>query len=191
MLVLVAERGYAATTVPGVIAAARVSRNAFYAFFTDKADCFLALCMRDLDDVIETVNAAAASRADWIDALRFSVKAYLKWWQDRPLFTRAYFMELPLVGERASDQRERGSARFEQMFRAMGARARREQPGLPPLPEAVPRLLVLANTEYIASEVRAGRVAGLTGTQDDLIFLDVKMLSDDATAARAMERQRA
>ena len=44
MLETVAERGYEATTVPDVVARARVSRNAFYEFFDDKIDCFIAAC---------------------------------------------------------------------------------------------------------------------------------------------------
>ena len=42
MLETVAEQGYEATTVPRVVARARVSRNAFYEFFDDKTSCFIA-----------------------------------------------------------------------------------------------------------------------------------------------------
>ena len=55
MLECVADRGYEATTVPGVVAAAKVSRNAFYALFADKADCFLALCDELAGEVLESM----------------------------------------------------------------------------------------------------------------------------------------
>src|SRR4051794_39803140 len=51
MLDCVGENGYEATTVPAVVARARVSRNAFYALFDDKTDCFLAVC----DDLAKEV----------------------------------------------------------------------------------------------------------------------------------------
>ena len=41
---LVGEYGYESTTVPQVIKAARVSTATFYRFFSDKVDCFIALC---------------------------------------------------------------------------------------------------------------------------------------------------
>ena len=42
MLDCVAERGYPATTVGDVVAAARCSRNAFYELFEDKEACYIA-----------------------------------------------------------------------------------------------------------------------------------------------------
>jgi hypothetical protein len=44
------------------------------------------------------------------------------------------------------------------------------------------QVLVLATTELIAAEVRAGRTAQLTELEDAIVFLTVKLLADDATA---------
>ncbi|RSM95853.1 hypothetical protein DMB42_49120 [Nonomuraea sp. WAC 01424] len=178
MLRLVARRGYAATSVPDVIAAARVSRNAFYAQFADKEACFLAGCERDLPDMIDTIYAAASGAGDgWREELWLGTTAYLRWWQERPEYAQAYFVELPRAGERAVEQRDAAYRPFLDMFGALAARARLEDPALPPLRAAVPRLIVYGTTEYIAAEVREGRVATLTSSAGDLYHFAVALLA--------------
>src|SRR5262245_54446167 len=76
MLGCVAARGYRGTTVPEVIAAARVSRNAFYQFFGDKTDCFLALC-DDLTVGLLGELGRANAAATWVEALRAGLRTYL------------------------------------------------------------------------------------------------------------------
>lgn len=164
MLQLVAARGYAATTVPDVIAAARVSRNAFYAQFADKEDCFLAVCERDLPAMIESIYTAAAGTDDsWSDALSLGLVAYLRWWQARPAYAQAYFVELPKAGARALEQRDQAYRPFLRIIGALAVRARGGS-----LPPAVSRLIVYGITEFIAAEVRAGRVGDLPDAAGDL-----------------------
>ncbi|MFI6498009.1 TetR/AcrR family transcriptional regulator [Nonomuraea typhae] len=178
MLRLVARRGYAATNVPDVIAAARVSRNAFYAQFADKEACFLAGCERDLPEMIGSIHTAASEAGDrWSEALRLGLDAYLRWWQERPEYAQAYFVELPRAGQRAAEQREAAYRPFLDMLGALAARARLEDPALPPLRAAVPRLIVYGSTEFIAAEVREGRVATLTASAGDLFHYTVTLLT--------------
>src|SRR3954454_2804129 len=68
MLESVATRGYAATTVPQVVADARVSRNAFYTLFTDKTDCFIALCDELGAEMLDALSALDGD--DWVELLR-------------------------------------------------------------------------------------------------------------------------
>lgn len=185
METLVGERGYAATTVPAVIAAARVSRDAFYALFADKEACFIALCDQQPSDFIQALVASSVNKT-WFEAVRLGLRTYLHWWQERPEFTRAYFVEMPTAGVRAIEQRLRAYLPFEKMLRRAAAAARRAQPGLPPLRPAVPRLLVIATTEYLAAEVFAGRGDSLLGLEEDLLYLHITLLSDDATARRVL-----
>lgn len=185
MVESVATVGYEATTVPQVVALARASRNAFYEFFADKADCFLAACDQSAAELLENL-LSLVSETDWIHALRRGTALYLRSWQARPALARAYFLGLPVVGERAIEQRERTYAQFRAMFDDLARRARSEQPDLPPLPAIVPRALVLAITELVAEEIRAGRLDRVTDLEDDVLFLTVKLLADEATAARAV-----
>ncbi|MGJ6963832.1 TetR/AcrR family transcriptional regulator [Streptosporangium sp. G11] len=187
MLLLVATRGYAATTVPDVIAAARVSRNAFYANFHDKEACFLALCERDLPDVVGTIlSAADGTGHDWVAAARGGLRAYLRWWQDRPEYARAYFVELPGAGPRAVEQRDHAYLPFLEMLRALAARARADDPALGPLRDSVPSLIVFGVTEFIAAEVRAGNAARLSSLEDDVLHYTITLLADHATADAAL-----
>lgn len=185
MLECVAEYGFEATTVSAVVASARVSSNAFYAFFTDKADCFLAACDEVAGELLAEL-LALSTEPSWIQAMRKGAGIYLRWWAQRPAFARAYLLSLQAVGERADEQRERTYAPFREMFTDLGRRARAEQPGLPPLSPLVPRVLVLAITELVAEEVRAGRTTKLPELEDDLALLAIRLLADDAAAARAL-----
>ena len=184
MLECVARNGYEATTVPQVVAAARVSRNAFYGFFTDKTDCFLAVCDHNAEELLaELVDLA--TEPEWVDAVLEGMRRYLRWWEDHAAFSRAYFLSIPMAGDRALDQRDRGYALFRAMFEDLGRRARVEQPDLPPLGPLNCRTLVLAITELIAEEIRAGRGDRLHELERDLGLLAIRLLADDATAERA------
>ena len=188
MLGLVGEQGYADTTVPMVVSAARVSRSSFYALFDDKTDCFIAACDRESSELLESL-VAMGSEEDWVQALRRGMDRYVRWWQQRPAFSRAYFLELPAAGTRAVRQRDRQYARYRDMFAALGARAREEQPELPPLSPLATRMIVAGVTEIVADEVRGGRLAGLDALADDLLYLVLRLLADDATAEGAVSKR--
>lgn len=180
----VAHRGFEATTVPMVVAAARVSSNAFYEHFADKTDCFLQACDEVADELLGEL-VTLVSEPDWIRAITKGVGMYLRWWQERPAFARAYLLSLQAAGERAADQRERTYERFEAMFADLARRARTEQPELPPLLPLIPRALVVTITDAVAERVRAGDEAGLPALEPELTTLAIRLLSDDRTAERS------
>jgi AcrR family transcriptional regulator len=176
-LELIARQGYAGTTVPEVVAAARVSRNAFYEHFADKEACFLALCAEEAAELSDAVLAASFREKSWAAALRSGIRATLQWWRERPQFARTYFVEMPGAGPRAVEQRERAYRPFEDMFRQLGAWARRGGRRNPALRNRIPQLLIIAITEMIAVEVRAGRVAELLEIEDDLVHATSALLA--------------
>jgi AcrR family transcriptional regulator len=177
MLQSVADRGYDATTVPEVVAAARVSRNAFYALFEDKLDCFLALCEELVDQLIE-VTFKPAGGSDWDIALRDGTRRYLEWWGRRPRLSRAFLIELPTAGPAGLELRERAFERFRRQFDGLANLARRQDPGLSPLRPTATRLLVGAVTQLVAEEVAAGRTAGLLDLEDDVIWLVTRLIAE-------------
>lgn len=177
MLEQVGEQGYEATTVAQVIAKARVSRNAFYALFTDKVDCFLALCDELGDQLLaETFGRGAAG--DWLQSVRAGTERYLAWWQERPLFARAWLLELPTAGSRALAQRDRNFERFAEQFEMLAAWARREDPGLAPLSPNAARFLVSGITELVAAKVGAGQAAKLSSLEDEIVWLIERLLAE-------------
>lgn len=186
----VAEYGFEDTTVPKVVATARVSGSAFYEFFSDKAECFLAACDEVAAELWSELVSLSAE-PNWVQAMRKGTGIYLRWWADRPAFARAYLLSIPTVGARAADQRARTYELFQAMFEDLARRARAEQPSLPALSPLTPRILVLAITELVAEEVRAGRVERLPELEDELTRFAIRLLADDATAQRAMESKAA
>jgi AcrR family transcriptional regulator len=185
MAELVGERGYDGTSVPQVIAAARVSSNTFYRFFSDKADCFIALCEQlgqelfaELDQPLDTGAGVAGGLA----ALDRGIRSYLRWWQDRPAVARAYFIELPAAGPRALAERERQYARFEAIHRMIAERARVLYPEAPPLRDVDVLAAMIVTTQLVEREVRAGRVDQLSGIEGDLRYLLLKLLVGERAA---------
>ncbi|PPE71963.1 hypothetical protein C3942_20700 [Solimonas fluminis] len=186
MLALVAEQGYAATTVPAVVAAARVSRNAFYAFFQDKQECFLAAAEEAAADVFTTMETFGLEQ-DWIEGIRRGLTAWLRWWEERPGLARAWLLELPLAGGDAALQHQRAAQPYIQLFRRIAERIRREQPGLPPLPEFVPVFLVAGLLARLTDELRNNGAGQLTRLVEPGVYVAVKLLADDRTAARLLK----
>jgi AcrR family transcriptional regulator len=177
MLDCVAEQGYPATTVADVVAAARCSRNAFYELFEDKEACYIAASDETGAEMLDALVSAAEREESWLDALRSGTRSYLRWWVDNPNYAAAYLIHLPAAGQRALEQRDRVYADFAAMFEGLGARARAEQPLLPPLPPLAPRMLVMAITELVAQEVRGGRTDKLPELEDMLVRFVVKALT--------------
>jgi AcrR family transcriptional regulator len=180
MLDLVAEHGYAATTIPSVVAEARVSRNAFYELFEDKQDCFLALCEELTDQLLEATFAPTGA-PDWRAAIREGARSYLAWWQEQPQFARAYLVELPAAGAVSREQRQRAYEQFAERFRALARWARQTEPDLAPLRELAIPFTVAAITDIVAEEVAAGRVNELASLEDDLVWLITRMVAEKAT----------
>jgi len=163
----VAENGFGDTTVANIVSRARCSRNAFYEFFSDKEDCFLAACDGNNEQLLQLLYAEAAAPT-WTEALRNGLRVYLRWWTDNPRIAMAYLTDLPTAGRRAVEQRDRTYAQFGLLFEALAARAREEDPKLPPLaPQAVP-LLVAGLTELVGREVRADRLDRLGELEGEL-----------------------
>jgi len=169
MTEVVAADGYAAATVTKVVATARVSPNTFYALFDDKAACFLEASGEGARELLGRLYAEPGET--WTDGVRAGMRTYLAWWRDRPEVSRAYLVELPVA------QRDEVYEGYRRMFEALAARARLEDPSLPPLSPVAVRVLVAGLTELIADEVRAGRIDRLPELEDDLVDLVVKVLA--------------
>jgi len=173
---LVGESGYESTTVPQVIKAARVSTATFYRFFSDKVDCFIALCEERGERLLAELmpdedQVRSFSPSERLDR---GLDAYLHWWQDNPAMARAYFVELPAAGPRAIAERDRQYERFVALNRLIAVQSRGS--GIPEPPEIDVRASVMVMTEMIASEIRRGNVGRLTDLRADLRRLLLKLL---------------
>lgn len=189
MLESVADHGYDATSVPQVVARARVSRNAFYELFNDKLECFLALC-EELSEQLLQETFAGATGTNWRDALRDGAGRYLRWWQARPLFSRAYLVELPHAGPRAIAHRDRAYDLFRERFDLLAGWARQQETGLAELQPTATRFVVWAITELVAAEVAAGRTEELPVLEDEIVWLVERLLAEPSLQPRPRPRSR-
>jgi AcrR family transcriptional regulator len=185
ILECVAVSGYQSTTVAAIATTARVSPNAFYEFFADRADGFLTVAR---EAAIDLLNELLATREEqnWIGALNRGFDIYLRSWGARPAFGRAYFLGLPELGEPGRALLNEINDAYAAMFRDLGRRARLEQPRLPPLPEIVPRAIVSVVYDLVVEHVRKGQGNALIKLHAPLFSLSLRLLADDQTATAVL-----
>ena len=92
-LALFAIRGYNATSVEEVVAAARVSKSGFYEFFTSKEDCFRELLEQEGGALIHDVLAAAATGHNHHERLRLGITTFVASCFERSSVARLLIVE--------------------------------------------------------------------------------------------------
>jgi AcrR family transcriptional regulator len=148
---VVAERGYAATTVSDVVSAGRISRRTFYEHFQDKEHCFVETYRTGCENGLAAIDAAlkALEDPDWRTRLRVSLEAYLDVLAAEPDFARVLLIDVLGAGARALDMRERVLGIYVEQYRGLRERARAEDPGLPDVPDEFLRGLVGGIAELV------------------------------------------
>jgi AcrR family transcriptional regulator len=150
---VVAQKGYAASTVADIVRAAGVSRSTFYEQFDGKEACFLEAYRHGVDVLVDRVRAAvrAAGPDDWRGQLRAGIRTWLETLDAEPLFARTYLLEIATAGPAAQQARADALRRFAERYAATAEHAG-HRPGLDVL------LIVCAGTEQVAAErIRTGR----------------------------------
>jgi len=154
---VVAEKGYAATTVADVVERAGVSRRTFYEQFNDKEACFLAAYDAGLAAVLARIGQTAGAPAapggppltGWRDRARAGVVGFLDLLAAEPAFARALQVEILTAGPAALERRAGMLATFGAVWRSVHEAARAEDPGLPPLPDEVFAVLTAGIEELV------------------------------------------
>jgi AcrR family transcriptional regulator len=161
-----AARGYEATTVADILAAAGVGRESFYELFEDRRACVLAAHEGLLDDLVEHVRGAYDGSGDWVERCRATLAALLDWFASDPTAGRFLLVELAAVGPEFHERFEAGFDRFAALIDA----------GLPddlpatdfPLPRS--SLAVGAAITRVYGEVAADRTAALPALLPQLTY---------------------
>jgi AcrR family transcriptional regulator len=107
MINRVIQKGYPATTVADVVAAARVSRRTFYEHFANKEECFLATFEYYTGLLTGRLQERLAPVVSWQDRLEAGVASYVGAVLSNPSLTRSLTVEILTVGEVGLDQRRR------------------------------------------------------------------------------------
>lgn len=158
---LVNENGYAAASVPKVVRRARVTDRTFYQLFSDKADCFIATCEQhgdQLRDLLDAYVREIEAADDPMAAFDAGLHLYLQWWMERPAGARAFFVDILVVGDRAFASRDRRASIFAEALRRIAVVLRRRT-GIDGEPSEVDVIAAATlASEFVAREVRAGRI---------------------------------
>jgi AcrR family transcriptional regulator len=102
---VVAEKGYAATTVADILKRARVSRLTFYEQFTDKGACAQSAYDVVAEHLMGRIGTALATDCDPMARLDGAVRAYLEALAGEPVLARFYLVESSAVGPALRERR--------------------------------------------------------------------------------------
>jgi len=166
-----AEKGYRATTISDIAAAARVSKTVVYTHFRDKEDCLLELYSRATDKVLERIREAQArARAEglpWRDRIHACITAYLEAMASGPAVAWAALVEVQAAGRTALALRRDVVDRYVALLTGVAVELARDHPGEV---RPVRRELLLAGVgginELMLARVERGDAAHLPDDAD-------------------------
>ena len=92
------ERGYRETTVADIVRHARTSRRTFYAEFSSKDECYVALLYATNARLRQHIEASVDETAPWQHQVRQAVEAYIRAAASEPEIMLSWIRELPALG---------------------------------------------------------------------------------------------
>lgn len=105
----VGELGYVKTTVAEVLKRAGVSRETFYAQFSDKHDCFIAAFDRAAEEMVTRLRAAILeveqSGGDQEQRISKMLMNFLELVAEEPEIARTFYVEVYAAGQEAIEHR--------------------------------------------------------------------------------------
>ncbi len=164
MAEVIAEKGYAATSVAAVVARAQVSRRTFYEQFRSREECFAAAFEYAVDTVTVMMadSVADTPRQDWRALLRTTLRTYLGALVQESLIARVLHVECLAVDFAVAEQRRDMKTRLAQRMQAVFAIGR--------------------DTGDIPSDIPAAAFELLIGGIDDRIRDCIQFQGPDALA---------
>lgn len=187
MRAAIAEHGYSDASVADVIKRAGVSRKTFYAQFTDKEDCFLAIYDEHVARLHSVTRDAFDAQDEWIPALRAGVAALLSALSYDPAVARLCFVDVLAAGPHAAEARNAAMRELEgilELGRGGDATAGERSP----TPRALGMSMVGGLGEVLYQEIVAGRAEQLPELLPELMYTLVLPFEGRETAQRELER---
>lgn len=179
---VVADKGYAATTVAQVIGRARVSRSAFYAIYADKDAAYLAAYSRAADQVMDLVLRSYGEGGGWLEAHRRSLRTYLAAYRLAPAYAWAFSVEIRSAGAAAQRRRDEVMDRYAGLIGETARQARAER-NLPELTREVLLGVTSSVDELVSRAIREGHLERLEALQAPLLHLHLSALVGPEFAA--------
>jgi len=173
------ERGYSDFVVQHLIAAAGVSRSTFYEHFANRQQATLAACEAILADLMQAIEAACSTQAEWTSQVRAGIAAALRFAATEPDAARLLNFHAGTADGEAAGRvvaaNERLAARL--------ARGRDHYPRAAQLPALMERALVGAIWATIATRLIEPEPEPLQELEDPLVQLTLIPYLGAAAAA--------
>jgi len=150
-----AKRGYPATTIDHIVAAARVAYASFYEIFDGKQDCFLQCYEQVATEFWERISSAVPPDAPWPEQVCAALRAALEAIAAEPLAARVALVEVQTGGPEALAGYERTHDTIVPLLR----RGREFSPA----PDELPETLEEATIGGVAWLLRQRLVSGEAG----------------------------
>jgi AcrR family transcriptional regulator len=156
---VVADKGYAGSTIADVVREAGVSRRTFYEHFQSRDECLIALFEAASNGALQVVRGAMDPARSWQSQVEQAMAAYLGCLASNPALLRTLFIEILALGSPGLAARRRvNESIVEFILTAING------PGAEPvlLPDMALAIVGGIN-ELILREIEQGRAADLQG----------------------------
>ncbi|MDX6610534.1 MAG: hypothetical protein QOF85_2459 [Solirubrobacterales bacterium] len=180
---LVAEQGYAETTIEQIVRRARVGYATFYKHYADKQEAFLALMDAAVERTAYVVEEAYDGEGGpWPDKVGAGLGALLELAAAHPGVARACLVEAPTAGPEAAARQEAALKRFAPLLRpGRELNSRKDQ-----LPESLEETLAGGVLWVINQRLIAGEADKLRSLLPEALeFLLRPYVGEEAAAREA------
>lgn len=179
-----AERGYEASNVAHIVAAAGISRHVLYGLFASRLDAFLAAQEHATRAVLEACEAAYASAGEWPERVWRVLSTLLALVQADPAFAHVLLVESYAAGPAALERTLSLQAQMELFLRdglASGSAASR-------LPALSARATLGAVFALLQADALSGEFDRLPSRLPLLAYLTMAPFIGPQAAERAVQR---
>ena len=183
----IAKHGYSDASVADVIKRAGVSRKTFYARFTDKEDCFLAIYDEQVARLHGVTRAAFDAQDQWAPALRAGLTALLNALAYDAAVARLCFVDVLAAGPHAAEARNAAMRELEGILE-LGRGGDASAGNGAPTPRALGMSMVGGLGEVLYQEIVAGRAEQLPAMLPELMYALVLPFEGREAAQRELER---
>jgi AcrR family transcriptional regulator len=186
MRAAVTEHGYSDASVADVIKRAGVSRKTFYAQFTDKEDCFLAIYGDEMGRLQAVTRDAFDAQDEWIPSLRAGLTALLNALAYDPAIARLCFVDVLAAGPHAAEARNAAMRELEAILE-LGRGGDATADGATS-PRALGMSMVGGLGEVLYQEIVAARADQLPAMLPELMYAMVLPFEGREAAQRELDR---
>jgi AcrR family transcriptional regulator len=184
---VVAEKGYAATTIADLTREAGISRTTFYAMFDDKETCFLAAYDGAVDALVRRVAVAYEAEEGWPRRVRAGLAALLEALASEPDVARLALIDVGAAGPGAQRRYRAALQRLTPFF----DEGRDFAPGGRNLPANTSRMAIGAVAGLVSDELAEGGAERLPDLLSDVLFATlVPYIGPEAAAREVGETSR-